>query len=171
MKMFKIAAASAVLALASGYASAATTTMSGVTAPLAAPITISMTSALSMPSLIIPETGAGDSSVTLPPNGSAISYTGGGGGATATTGSVGVVSVDGEDTYAFNISAVGTPVTGGTGLTLDNFTFFETGGLTATQFTLGVGVPTVLKVGATLTASAGATADTFDVAVTVVYAP
>jgi len=173
MKMFKIAAASAVLALASGYAAAAATMTVGVT--LSSPISLTITTDLSMPSLVVPTTGITPSSVTLPADGSAVTYSGGGGaGSNGTSGTIGLVNVTGESSYIFKIMAA---ATNPTGLTLSAFSFYDvvggaptTAGVGYANFPLILGTADI-KIGATLSADPGATAASIPVAVTVVYAP
>jgi len=172
MKMFKIAAATAVLALASGYAAAVPMTV-GVT--LSSPISLTLTTPLSMPSLVVPTTGTTPSSVTLPADGSAVTYGGGGGaGSNGTSGTIGLVKVTGESSYTFKIMAA---ATNPTGLTLTAFSFYDAAGSAPTtsgvgyaNFPLSLGLA-YIKIGATLSADPGASAAPIPVDVTVVYAP
>jgi len=151
MKTFKIAAATAVLALASGYAGAAGNTASTAanTDPsakyhLSSPIAITGTSNLLFPDLVI----SAGASVAVSASGSAIygtdsSPAGGSAGASNSAGNtrygfseaaLGSVTVTGEEGYQFSTTAA---FTDNSGLTLKLYGFDSAGTISTTEISSG----------------------------------
>jgi len=182
MKTFKIAAATAVLALASGYAGAAVTgaansAMSSMNASytLAKPLSINSVVNITMPTLVVSQTGA--NTVILSPNGDILYSANSNPMSNGAAGNVGSFNVNGEAGYYFSVSA--SNITGGgSDVTLSNITFsspisgtlYQISG-TAVANTSVTGSRSI-DVGATLTANNTSLVDSADFSfdITVTYA-
>jgi len=174
MKMFKIAAASAVLALASGYAAAASM---AVTASSPTAIAFSVSS-MAMPMLTEPSP-TNTSSVTIFANGDNPLYEGEGAygnpNITSDPGTPGVISITvGQANHVVFVEATDTSTE--TGAALDQFNFHSgitSGAVSGDKFTLNTTGTLNIDVGARLTIDDTAslpTTPSLSANITVVYA-
>jgi len=185
MKTFKIAAATAVLALASGSASAvpsgtanSATSNMNASYTLAKPLSINNVVNITMPTLVVDQAGA---NVILSPDGTIVYSNGSNPMTTAssngTAGAVGSFNVNGEAGYYFSVSASNI-TNGGSDVTLSNITFstadsgnlYQIGGTAVANTSVTGSRP--INVGATLTADNTNLVDSSDFSfdITVTYA-